>query len=146
MSLVLEKLVPLGLLIALLINVCGCGQPILESEDCTAARDQVKRLYSLHMFGGANPRGESLENLRKLLSTNLFKRLAGEKSDSEDYLTQSRVFPKAFRVGTCSETESGPEFDVLLFWRTEEINRERKIVVTALKENKWVVNSVRRSN
>ena len=124
----------------------GCGQPVLESENCLASRDPVKRLYSLHIDGGANPKGAKLERIRGFLSEGLYKKLSANENGPADYLTQSDKFPKAFRVGTCRDVDSGTEFDVLLFWRTDEISREQKIVVSAVKEDDWVVGSARRLN
>ncbi|MDH3493904.1 MAG: hypothetical protein OEM82_10165 [Acidobacteriota bacterium] len=139
-----RNLVLPGLLFSVLLTAFGCAQPVLEPESCLGARDPVKRLYSLHMDSGPNPLNADLEKMRGFLSANLYRELGTKRGNSEDYLTQSREFPKAFRVGTCRDAGNGPEFDVLLFWRTEDFQKEQKIIVTAANENKWVVSSVRK--
>lgn len=122
----------------------SCAQPVLEPASCLAARDPVKRLYSLHMDGGPNPKNADLDRMRGFLSADLYRQLGSRDENTGDYLTQSSEFPKAFRVGTCRDTGNGPEFDVLLFWRTQEMQKEQTIIVTAAEEDKWVVSSVRK--
>ncbi len=124
----------------------SCSQPILESSNCAEARDNVKRLYSLHLDQGPNPGQEKLELLRGYLSGALFDKLSKSDGRETDYLTQYVDFPKAFRVGACRDTANGPEFEVLLFWRREEKNFEEKIFVTAVKEKNWVIQAVKKEN
>lgn len=132
----------LTLIFAVVIVGSSCSQPILESEGCVAARDSVKRLYSIHLDQGPNPSAQQLESLRDFLSGDLLKKLSVRNPKEKDYLTQHDDFPKAFRVGVCHETSAGTEFEVLLFWRRNDKNREEKIRVDMKKEDRWVANTV----
>jgi hypothetical protein len=136
-----------GLLSVVLITTAvfvSCDQPVMESGDCLQSRDTVKKLYSIHLDGGANPTGPKLEKLRRFVTVDLYKLLSSADGSGEDYLTQQTDFPKAFRAGACRDTDAGPELDVLLLWRNEESNTERTIVVNTIKQEKWVVNAVRK--
>ncbi len=132
-------------LVALLTTISflpACQQPVLESANCLQARDNVKRLYSIHIDGGPRPSGKKLEKLRDLVSQALYTELSAKREGKMDYLTQTTDFPKATRVGVCRDTPAGPEFDVLLIWRRSESNYEETIRVGAIKEKAWVVNTV----
>jgi hypothetical protein len=134
------------LTVAALISA-SCGQPVLESEACLESRDSLRKVYSIHLDGGANPTGAGLERLRKFLSKDLFEELSKYNTkagdDVKDLMTQNKEFPRAFRAGTCRDTDAGTEFEVLLLWRDDETNTERKILVTMQKADEWLVTKVR---
>ncbi len=130
------------LLVTTISILTACQQPVLESANCLEARDTVKRVYSIHIDGGPRPTGKTLERLKDFISRSLYKTLSEQPEGKFDYLTQTTDFPKATRVGVCRDTQSGPEFDVLLIWRRNESNLEEIIRVGVVKEGKWVVNSV----
>ncbi|MEZ5307352.1 MAG: hypothetical protein R2684_09430 [Pyrinomonadaceae bacterium] len=131
------------LAIALSLALSSCSQPILEPESCMAARDVVKRLYSIHMDGGVIKDSNSLDRIKPFLSDTLLEQIKGEIGKSFDYLTQTENFPKAFRVGGCKVVDGKPEFSVLLFWKTEEKSTQREIIVSTTKTEGWVVEKVK---
>lgn len=126
------------------IFLVGCNQPVLESKQCIESRDTVKRFYSFHFGNEMKPSPENLAERRKFLSKELQENLARENDSKKDYFTQTDDYPKAFRVGGCENSGSnGAKFEVLLFWRRDEINTQREIKVEAVSEDgKWLVDKV----
>lgn len=122
----------------------GCSQPVLESTECIASRSIVKKFYSYHFGNEMKPSSENLKKREKYLSKNLNAELATQTDTAKDYFTQTDNYPKAFRVGKCETVNNEKtNFEILLFWRTNEKNIQREITVETVKENnKWVVNKV----
>lgn len=139
----IQKLIP-ALCIFNFIFLVGCSQPVLESEQCIESRDTVKRFYSFHFGNEMKPSAENLAERKKFLSKELQENLARENDSKKDYFTQTDDYPKAFRVGSCENSASGrAKFEILLFWRRNEINIQREIKVEAVRENgKWLVDKV----
>ncbi len=128
----------------LLLN---CSQPILESPECIASRDSVKRFYSFHFGNDMKPSAENLEKREKYLSKELKElndKLVLQNETKNDYFTNTADYPKAFRVGKCETLDKNKtKFEILLFWRTDEKNIQREIGVEAIKENgKWLIYKV----
>ncbi len=125
----------------LLLN---CSQPILESPECIASRDSVKRFYSYHFGNDMKPSAENLEKREKYLSKELKDKLAQQKEPAKDYFTDTDDYPKAFRAGKCETLDKNKtKFEILLFWRTDEKNIQREIDVEAIKENdRWLIYKV----
>jgi len=136
----------LTILISAAALISGCSVPNLEPEACTEARGQLKKLYSLH-FGNL---GEKSEKYQEQRDGFISQRLKGEIDDREgfDYLTQTSDFPKAFRIGKCSETgQEQLSFGVLLFWKDTQRDEQREIDAQMSKENgRWVVERVKQPN
>ncbi len=121
----------------------GCNQPVLESEQCIASRDTVKRFYSFHFGNEMQPSAENLTKRKKFLSNDLLEKL-GQENSKKDYFTQTDDYPKAFRVGSCENSGNDrAKFEILLFWRRDEINTQRAIIVEAVNENgQWLIDKV----
>ena len=133
---------------SLLLTVCcllaSCSQPILESEQCIAARGQIKKFYSYHFGNDMKPTRENLIERKEYLSENLFERLNSSNEKKVDYFTQTSDYPKAFRIGKCeSSTPNETIFEVLLFWRTNETNIQKELNTELTNKNgRWVINDV----
>lgn len=123
----------------------GCSQPILEAEECIEARNGVKRFYSFHFGNDLKPSKENFEKRAEFLSENLRRKLSAETFGKTDYFTQTEDYPKAFRIGKCAaKSATQTEFEVLLFWRTNESNVQREIRVELVKEKgNWLINEVK---
>lgn len=137
--------------LAAALAFCGliaasCQQPVLETESCIAARDSVKRLYSIYLDSEGGSKANRLSKVGKFLSDGLSEELARQGPGDADYLTKSEVMPKASRVGSCREVNGNPQFEVLLFWRKDEVNVEKKIIVSVKNEDDWVTDRVTQSN
>jgi hypothetical protein len=122
----------------------GCSQPVLESQQCIASRDNVKKFYSYHIGNDMKPSAEYLDKRKDYLSSDLQKQLADEIDSATDYFTQTEDYPKAFRAGSCENADKDKtKFEILLFWRNDGKNIQREIEVEAIRENdKWLVNKV----
>lgn len=132
------------LLLGVFCLLTNCSQPVLESSECIASRDSVKRFYSFHFGNDMKTSAKNLEKREKYLSNELKDKLANKTETAKDYYTQTADYPKAFRVGKCEISDKNrTKFEILLFWRTEEKNIQREIDVEAVKENnKWLINKV----
>lgn len=126
----------------------GCSQPVLESSECIASRDNVKKFYSFHIGNEMKPSEENLKKREKFLSKNLLDNLTSSKEEKKDYFTQTDDYPKAFRAGKCEDVgKDKTKFEILLFWRTNGKNIQRAIEVETIKEdNEWKINSVSPKN
>ncbi len=135
-------------LTAFLIGLSACSQPVLESPECIASRDPVKRFYSFHFGNEMKPSKENLAERGKFLSQDLLEELSKQTETKKDYFTQETDYPKAFRAGKC-ETVSPDRarFEILLFWRTNDKNIQREIAVEAVREDeKWKIDRVTPKN
>ena len=124
----------------------SCSQPVLEPESCIAARDSVKRLYSLYLDTEVGSKDQRLAVVRNLLSQRLFDELSQQQAVEIDYMTQSKDMPKAARVGACNAANGETRFEVLLFWRKDEVNIETRVLATLKNQNGWVTDRVTKSN
>ena len=120
----------------------GCSVPILESEACIAAREPVKRLFSLHL-DRSSTESDQIARIQEYASPELIQKIRGSQTD---YVTKSSDLPKAARVGACTDSNNGPQFEVLLFWRRNDVNEERRVIATAKEIDKWVVNEIESPN
>ena len=122
----------------------NCSVPNLESQNCTDARTRVREFYSLHIAGDMNFTQESLEKRKDFLTPEFYNLLKTRAPHSVDRFTLTENdFPKAFRVGECTQTESGVRFEVLLFWKTDTRSEQRSIHVDAeYIGDKWLIASV----
>ena len=122
----------------------ACSVPNLEPPACTEARTAVREFYSFH-FG--NDMRFTLENLKlreRFLTSELAKQVGDAQEGVDPFTTGTTDFPKAFRVGECTEISPGhTEFQLLLFWRDDIRSEQKEIKVEAEKdEGKWLVNRV----
>lgn len=139
-SILLNSLV-LGLLFS------SCSVPNLESEDCIEARASLKKLYSLHFDKGFARPPEYLEKRSEFLSERFRSEADTAGPGGFDALTQTSDYPKAFRIGKCSEG-SGTRvyFGILLFWRDDERNEQRTIEAEMIKTGEgWKLERVNAS-
>jgi hypothetical protein len=131
----------------LLLTVYGslsCSVPVIESPECQASRESVKRFYSLHFGSDMKPTAENLEARKGYLTDELETQLQGSMNGAKDYFTNSENYPKAFQVGTCkAETPEKTDVTVLLYWRENEQNYQREVTAELLKRgDKWLINKV----
>ncbi len=121
----------------------SCNVPVLESASCTTARDELKKLYSLHFDQGPEKDEASRKLLERYVSLSLQKDI--DRRKGFDYLTQTTDFPKAFRIGECRE--EGKErlrFGMLLFWKEPGRDEQKAISIEMTnEESRWVVDKVR---
>lgn len=124
------------------VFLSGCSVPNLESAECTSARGQLKKLYSIHFDRGFEPDDDYRKERNEFLTKELRERI--DATRDIDLLTRTSDHPKAFRIGSC--TESGADtlrFGILLFWKDEERNEQRKIeAVMKRTGNEWDLDSV----
>lgn len=122
----------------------NCSVPSLESEECRQARDTVKRFYSYHFASDMKTAAADLENRAEFLSADLKKNLEDRANSPTDYFTQTDDYPKAFRVGTCENiSQERVNFGVLLFWKDDTRNEQRKMNVEAVNQGgKWAIDKV----
>jgi hypothetical protein len=122
----------------------ACSIPNLESEQCTAARDNVRKFYSFHFGNDMHPSAENLKAREKFLTPSLTASLTSLADEKRDYFTASDDYPKAFRVGACRAAASDrSEVQVLLFWKDDQRSEQREIWVETVRENNdWRINKV----
>ena len=123
----------------------ACSVPVLESPECTAARQNVKEFYSYHFANDLKFTSENLAAREKFLSRELIETLSKKDESATDYFTQTDDYPKAFRVAECKTVESQKrlDFNVVLFWKTDTRSEQREIPVEVVNENgKWAVDKV----
>jgi hypothetical protein len=135
MSLILAAMIPASL--------SGCSVPNLETPQCIAARDTVKRFYSFYFGSDMN----AIENARErggFLTNELNSSLAGPKKTEKDYFTASENFPKAFRVGACtSNSNDSATLQVVLLWRDDSDSDQKEVEVEVVQRfGKWLINKV----
>lgn len=87
---------------------------------------------------------ENLKLRERFLTPELSKTMNSVEDEVDPFTTGTSDFPKAFRVGECSEISAEEtEFQVLLFWRDDTRNEQRVIKVVAAKQNeKWLVDKI----
>ena len=128
----------------LAFSVAGCSLPSLEKPQCTAARDTVKRFYSLHFADDMRPSAQNIKASQPFLTPVLFQGLSASNETAKDYFTQTDDYPKAFRVGSCSsDTDTKAVLQVILLWRDDKRTEQKEVHVETLKVgDKWFINSV----
>ncbi len=134
---------------AFLLFTVSCSIPNLESPECTAGRNQVKKLYSFHVGNDMKPSPENLKLREEYLTPELKQNLEKQTSGETDYFTQTSDYPKAFRIGECKvvEPERKVILQVLLFWKDDTRTEQREINVETVKQNEiWLVNKVENKN
>jgi Protein of unknown function (DUF3828) len=144
---IFTKLEPLLFLCALSFAFCtgSCSVPNLEQPQCTAARDAVKRFYSLHFADDMRPSADAIKASQPYLTEDLSRALLTSADNPFDYFTQTDDYPRAFRIGSCTTNESNDktELQVLLFWRDDNRTEQREVKVEAVKAgDRWLVNKV----
>jgi len=122
----------------------GCRIPILESPECYASRDAVKRFYSFHFGNDMKPSPENLEARKGYLTDELATQLQSSTAGTRDYFTNSEHYPKAFQVGSCKQdSPDKTEVTILLYWRENEQNQQREVTAEMLKTgDKWLIDKV----
>lgn len=134
-----------SILIFVALAFTACSVPSLESESCTEARGDLKRLYSLHFDRGREPDEQYQRDIRQFLTEDLAQRI--DEEGEIDYLTQTGDFPKAFRIGKCTETgKDALSFGVLLFWKDANRDEQREIEASMEKtDGGWALEKVERT-
>ena len=122
----------------------SCSIPSLEKPQCTAARDTVKRFYSLHFGNDMHPSPENLKASKQFLTSDLIKALSTSSETTKDYFTATDNYPKAFRVGSCtSDSEDKATLQIVLLWRDDTKSEQKEVYVeTVLVGDKWLINKV----
>ncbi len=132
-----------------LLFTFSCSIPNLESAECTAARNQVKKLYSYHFGNDMKPSTENLKLRGEYLTTELRQELEKQIETKKDYFTQTDDYPKAFRIGECTIVEPDKKVDlqVIVFWKDDTRSEQREISVETVKQDgNWLVNRVENKN
>ncbi|HUF03812.1 MAG TPA: hypothetical protein VMM38_06510 [Aridibacter sp.] len=136
-----------GLAIPLLIVLlfAACSVPNLESDSCVEARGELKKLYSLHFDRGREADDSYRKERNRYLTEVLAQRI--DDSGEVDYLTQTGDFPKAFRIGKCTETGKDTlSLGVLLFWKDAERDEQREIEASmARTADGWALEKVEKA-
>jgi hypothetical protein len=127
----------------LVVPFSGCSVPNLETPQCTAARDTVKRFYSFY-FDSDMMSIEAAKTRSTFLTNELSSQLAGPKKDDIDYFTATSNPPKAFRVGECSsDAADTATFSVLMLWRDDTDSDQKEVRVEVVQRfGKWLINKV----
>ena len=122
----------------------SCSIPVLETRDCSEARDVVKQFYSFHVGNDMTPSTAHLSERRRFLTAELFESLSKLAVTRFDRFTASENYPKAFRVGECRiEAANSAAIQVLLFWRDDTKSEQKELTVNVVKQDsKWLINKV----
>ena len=131
-------------LFCLAFSVAGCSLPSLEKPQCKAARDTVKRFYSLHFADDMRPSAENIKASQPFLTPVLFQGLSASSETAKDYFTQTDDYPKAFRVGSCSsDSDTKAVLQVVLLWRDDNRTEQKEVHVETVKVGgQWLINNV----
>ena len=131
-------------LFCLAFSVAGCSLPSLEKPECTAARDMVKRFYSLHFADDMRPSAQNVKTSQPFLTPVLFQSLSTSNETAKDYFTQTDDYPKAFRVGSCSsDSDAKAVLQVVLLWRDDNRTEQKEVHVETVKVGgQWLINNV----
>ena len=133
--------VSLWLIIA---STLACGVPNLEPPACVESRDIVREFYSFHFGNGLAFSADSLKQRERFLTTEFNVRLASQPKGADPFTTGTTDFPRAFRVGECSEMASDKTvFEVLVFWRDDNRTEQKTIrVETGKSGDEWLIDNV----
>jgi len=131
-------------LFCLAFSVAGCSLPSLEKPQCIAARDTVKRFYSLHFADDMRPSAQNVKTSQPFLTPVLFQSLSTSNETAKDYFTQTDDYPKAFRVGSCSsDSDTKTVLQVVLLWRDDNRTEQKEVHVETVKVGgQWLINNV----
>jgi hypothetical protein len=131
-------------LFCLAFSVAGCSLPSLEKPQCKAARDTVKRFYSLHFADDMRPSAQNVKTSQPFLTPVLFQSLSTSNETAKDYFTQTDDYPKAFRVGSCSsDSDTKAVLQVVLLWRDDNRTEQKEVHVETVKVGgQWLINNV----
>lgn len=124
--------------------LAGCSIPNFDTSECRESRTPVKEFYSYHFGNDMAFSPDNLTQREKFLSTGFVERLRIENPEIDPFTKESEE-PKAFRVGECKTLEPGKRaiFQIVLFWRDDEQNREKIINAEAVKQGEeWRVDRV----
>lgn len=132
------------LFLASVVAVSGCSVPNLETSQCTAARDSVKRFYSFHFGTEMSTSPDNLKARDTFLTKDLVSLLAANGDLRRDYFTATENYPRAFRVGECrSASDEKATLQVLLLWRDDSSSDQKEVQVETVKDgDKWLINRV----
>ena len=85
---------------------------------------------------------ENLEKRKEYLTPEFYQALQDVQTAGDPF-TLREDLPKAFRVGACRATDSGVQFDLLLFWKTDTRSEQQAIKVDVENRGgKWLVSEV----
>jgi hypothetical protein len=78
------------------------------------------------------------------LTPGFIGRLVSQPEGADPFTIGTTDFPRAFRVGECSEMPDGKTvFEMLLFWRDDERTEQKKVRVEVEKSgDKWLIDKV----
>lgn len=126
------------------LGLAACSIPNLESQACIDSRNTVREFYSSHFGNDMRFSAENLKQRERFLTPELARKVSDSSEDADPFTTGTSDIPKAFRVGECRDVSpERTEFQVLLFWRTDERTEQREITVEAVKENdNWLIDGI----
>ena len=115
--------------------------PKIESADCAAARDVVKRYYSLAIGGDLAHQPDALASINALRSPAF---TAGPVIGGSDPFYFSFVPPTSCRVDECAVgSDNRATLDATVIWRQNDQNYLRKDKVTLRKSgDSWLIERI----
>ncbi len=122
----------------------ACSIPNLEPLTCIDSRTSIREFYSFHFGNDMHLTPENLQARKRFLTEEFARRVSKETEGIDPFTAENADFPRAFRVGKCTEiTSDRVEYQVLLFWRDDSRSEQREIKVDLAKENeRWLIDSV----
>lgn len=132
------------LILLIVLAAAGCGVPNLEPPACVESRDIVREFYSFHFGNGLAFSADSLKQRGRFLTPEFSARLATQPEGADPFTTGKTDFPRAFRVGECSELASDTTvFELLVFWRDDNRTEQKTIRVAARKVgDEWLIDRI----
>ncbi len=130
----------------LLFAVCisACSIPTLESAQCSAAREGVRKFYSFHLGNDMQPSAENIELRKRFLTTDLYDSLRNGPFGEIDPFTNSQQPPRTFKIGKCVEmSDNTSKVQVQLYWKDDAATTQKELHVEAVKEgDAWLINKL----
>ncbi|HXF42687.1 MAG TPA: DUF3828 domain-containing protein [Pyrinomonadaceae bacterium] len=122
----------------------SCSIPILESQNCIEARTAAGEFYSFHFGGDMRFSKDVFISHEKYLTSDFAGKIKDSPENTDPFTTASNDFPKAFRIGACSDLgDDQVRTEVLLFWRDDNRSEQRAIHVDLKKENgRWLISNI----
>jgi hypothetical protein len=122
----------------------SCGVPNLETLACVESRDVVREFYSFRFGNGLAFSADALKQRERFLTPELVRNFVSQPEGADPFTTGTSDFPKAFRVGGCTEKSAErTEFQLLLFWRDDNSSQQKTINVETVKTgDKWLIDKV----